>query len=72
MERLLEALSEFNHDDKAKSEADELADNFLKKALQARQVHGVNNKQIAEAIRNSLCGNATAWNRLIHGDQSLS
>ncbi len=67
LERLLETLSGFDSNGKAKSEADELADTFLKQALQARQVHGVSNQHIAEAIRNSLCGNDTAWNRLIGG-----
>ena len=65
LERLLETLSEFDLDGKAKSEADELAETFLLKALQARQKHGVSNQLIAEAIRNSLCGNDTTWDRLI-------
>ena len=65
--RLLDTLSEFDDEDEVMSEADELAITFLKKALQARQVHGVSNQQIAEAIRNSLCGNNTTWDRFIHG-----
>ena len=67
LERLLATLSEFDDKGKATSEADELADTFLKRALQARQVHGVSNQQIAEAIRNSLCGDDTALNRLVRG-----
>ena len=65
LERLLEALSEFDRDGRAKSGADEVADTFLIKALRARQVYGVSNKPIAEAIRNSLCGNDAAWKNLI-------
>ena len=64
LERLLETLSEFGDKDKTKSKADELAETFLHKALQARQVRGISNQLIAEAIRNSLCGNDTAWERL--------
>ena len=56
LERLLETLSEFDDKDEAMSEADELAYTFLKKALEARQVHAISNQQIAEAIRNSFCG----------------
>ena len=67
LEHLFEALSEFADKDEAVSEANEIATTFLMKALQARQVHGVSNKLIAESIRNSLCGNDTAWNRLIGG-----
>ena len=64
LERLLETLAEFGDKDKAKSKADELAETFLHKALQARQRNGISNQLIAEAIRNSLCGNDTAWDRL--------
>ena len=63
--RLFQALSKFDRDDRVNSEAEESADIFLKKALRARQVPGVSNKQIAEAIRYSLCGNDTAWKRLV-------
>ena len=72
LERLLAALSEFDRDGKAESEADEVADTFLRKALRARQVYGISNKQIAEAIRNSLCGNDAAWNLLVSDKQSPS
>ena len=65
LEQLLDALSAFDRDDRVKSEADGVADTFLSKALRARQVSSVSNKMIAEAIRNSLCGNDTAWKNLI-------
>ena len=72
LERLLEALSKFDRDGSVKSEANELADTFLKMALQARLGNAVSNKQIAEAIRNFLSGNDTQWNRLVHSDQPPS
>ena len=73
--RLVFALSEF--DDEAldtpidRSTADRVGHEFLKKAVRAnsaaregKRLVQSTNKKIAEALRNSLCGDNRAWDRL--------
>ena len=63
MEVLLDALSDFDQD--SNSPSSEMARLFLEKALVIRQVPDTTNQQRAAAIRNSLCGNDSQWNRLV-------
>lgn len=63
MEVLLDALSDFDQD--SNSPSSEMARVFLGKVLVIRHTPDITNKRRAEAIRNSLCGNDSQWNRLV-------